>query len=60
MRLPGLTGVAIDLDLLEQALDNLLDNAAKYSDVDTTVTVFGEVAQNRTLTIVGAQSRHGA
>ncbi len=44
--------VKIDLDLLEQALDCLLDNAAKYCDPDTTVIVFGEVAPRQTLTIV--------
>ncbi len=42
----------IDLDLLEQALDYLLDNAAKYCDADTTVTVFGRIVPRQTLTIV--------
>jgi two-component system, OmpR family, sensor histidine kinase KdpD len=38
---PGLPMIAVDAVLFEQALFNLLDNAAKYAPASTTVTIRG-------------------
>jgi len=37
--------VGADLDLLEQAVNNILDNAAKYSFPNTTVEIYGGVTR---------------
>ena len=36
------SSVRVDFDLLEQAVNNLLDNASKYSFPDSTVSIYGE------------------
>lgn len=47
-----LPSVSVDPLLLEQALVNLLDNAAKYAPVDSSITVSAHAADNRVLLMV--------
>jgi len=42
-RMLNTTQVFLDLDLLEQAVNNLLDNAGKYSYANTLVKIYGGV-----------------
>jgi signal transduction histidine kinase len=44
---PGLSRVEADVDLLEQAVGNLLDNAGKYSYDNTSVRIFGGLTNKR-------------
>lgn len=41
LNIPELHTVRVDFGLLEQAVNNLLDNAGKYSYSNTTVTIYG-------------------
>jgi signal transduction histidine kinase len=44
--LQELNRVKVDLDLLEQAIGNIVDNACKYSYEETTVQIYGGLTRN--------------